>query len=200
MLSLEFCIAALALVVAALLASSAPARGDQFLALPSTSPQIVTADVRDLTVSTSIEPARPGLNVVNVVVLETRRPSPGPVTNVVMRLVGADGTTVAQRNGSPVAGSLEWNDINIPRPGTYRVQLGLVRSASSVPDFAATWSIDRAPVPRVRRVLSTRTWAPIAAALAAFWIVLIALVRMTYYRAVRTTDADERRGPSSHHI
>ncbi len=199
-LGLELCVAGVAIMFASLLASSAPALGDQYLALPPASPQIVTADVRDLTVSASIEPARPGPNVVEISVLDTRRPSPGPVSAVVLRLVGADGTTVAERDGVPAVGFLEWNDVNVPSPGEYRVEVGLTRSPSPVSNFVATWTIDRAPVPRVRRVLSTRAWAQFAAALAAMWVVLIALVQMAYCRWVRTTDTDEPRGRSSRDI
>lgn len=197
---IELGVASIVVAFAALLASSAPARGEQFLPEPAASPQIVTSDVRDLTVSATIEPARPGPNLVNISVLNTRRPSPGPVTNVVLRLMGADGTTVARREGVPVAGSLGWDDINLPAAGAYRVVISITRPASSVPDFDATWAIDRAPVPRVRGVLSKHAWAPIAALLAALWIVIIGLVRMAYGVSVRTTDTDERRGRSSRQI
>lgn len=176
-LPLELGVASVAIVVAALLASAAPARGQQFLPLPAINPQIVTSDLLDLTVSASIEPARPGPNLVQVRVLETRRPTPGPIEAVSMRLTGADGTSIAERDGVPVNGLLEWTDVAIPSPGAYRVEVIIARPAVPVSPFVASWIVDGAPVPRAKTVLSTRSWAPFAAALAATWLVIVAIGR-----------------------
>jgi methionine-rich copper-binding protein CopC/putative copper export protein len=171
---LEIGVAGCAIVIAALLASSAPARGEQFLPLPNEEPQIVTSDLLDLTVSASIEPARPGPNLVQVRVLDTRRPSPGPIENVRLRISGGDGSVIAERQGVPDSGVLEWTDISVPNPGTYRVEVDVTRSALPVSPFVASWAVDPVPVPRVDRVLSTRQWAPIAAVFAAGWLLLVA--------------------------
>ena len=157
-----------------MLASSAPARGEQFLPLPVDDPQVVTSDIDDLTVSASIDPARPGPNLVQIRVLDTRRPSPGPVETVTLRVNGADGVVVAERVAVPVDGLVEWADVSVPSPGTFRVQVDVARPASPVSPFVASWDIDVAPVPRADRVVSTRSWAPVAASLAAGWIVLAA--------------------------
>jgi hypothetical protein len=173
-LPLEMGVAGCAIVIAALLASSAPARGEQFLPPPNEEPQIVTSDLLDLTVSASIEPARPGPNLVQVRVLDTRRPSPGPIENVKLRISGGDGSVIAERQGVPDSGVLEWTDISVPNPGTYRVEVDVTRSALPVSPFVASWAVDPVPVPRVDRVLSTRQWAPIAAVFAAGWLLLVA--------------------------
>jgi copper transport protein len=172
-ISLELMLAGAALVVAALLASSAPARGEQFEPLAVANPQIVTSDVEDITVSASIEPARPGPNLVQVRVLETRKPSPGKVENVLLRIIGLDGTTVAERTAVPVNGLVEWSDVDLANPGMFRVEVDVSRPVSPVSPFVASWTIDTAPVPRVGRVISTETWAPFAAILAAFWVLLV---------------------------
>ncbi len=173
-LPIELATAGLAVAIAAVLASSAPARGEQFLPLPVDDPQVVTSDIGDLTVSASIDPARPGPNLVQIRVLDTRRPSPGPVEIVTLRVNGADGVVVAERAGVPVDGLVEWADVSVPSPGTYRIQVDVARPASPVSPFVASWDIDVAPVPRADRVLSTRSWAPVAASLAAGWIVMAA--------------------------
>jgi methionine-rich copper-binding protein CopC/putative copper export protein len=173
-LPLELGVAALAIVIAGLLASSAPARGEQFLPPPHEEPQIATSDVLDLTISASIEPARPGPNLVQVRVLDTRRPSPGPVSNVVVRITGGDGTVIAERQGVPASGAIEWADVTIPNPGTYRVEVDVDRPIKPVSPFVASWSVDPAPIPRVDRVVSTRSWAPFAAIFAAGWVLLVA--------------------------
>lgn len=172
-LPLELGLAGFAVVIAALLSSSAPARGEQFLPVPDEQPQVVTSDVRDLTVSASIEPARPGPNLVQVRVLDTRRPSPGPIDNVVVRINGGDGSVVAERQGVPTNGVLEWGDVSVANPGTYRVEIDIIRPAAPVSPFVASWTVDPTPVPRVETVLSTRSWAPIAAFLAAGWVILV---------------------------
>ena len=173
-LPLELGVAGAAVVIAALLASTAPARGKQFLSIPDEQPQIVTSDLLDLTVSASIEPARPGPNLVQVRVLDTRRPSPGPVENVTLRITRGDGSVIAEREGVPVSGLLEWADIAVPNPGTYRIEVDVDRPAIPVSPFVGSWAVDSAPVPRVDRVLSTRSWAPLAAVLAAGWVLLVA--------------------------
>ncbi len=173
-LPLELAVAGIAVVIASLLASSAPARGEQFLPPPDEQPQVVTSDLLDLTVSASIEPARPGPNLVQVRVLDTRRPSPGPVQNVTLRITGGDGSVIAQRQGVPASGVIEWTDIAVPNPGTYRIEVDVDRPAVPVAPFVASWSVDPAPVPRVDRVLSTRSWAPLAAVFAAGWVLLVA--------------------------
>jgi copper transport protein len=173
-LPLELAVAGVAVVVASLLASSAPARGEQFLPPPDEQPQVVTSDLLDLTVSASIDPARPGPNLVQVRVLDTRRPAPGPVQGVVLRITGGDGAIVAERKGVPATGLIEWTDIAVPNPGTYRIEVDVDRPAVPVAPFVASWTIDPAPVPRVDRVWSTRSWAPLAAIFAAGWILLVA--------------------------
>ncbi len=173
-LPVELAVAGLAVVIAALLSSAAPARGEQFLPPPDEQPQVVTSDLLDLTVSTSIEPARPGPNLVQVRVLDTRRPSPGPVQNVTLRINGADGSVIAERQGVPASGLIEWADVTIPNPGTYRVEINVDRPAVPVPPFVASWAVDPTPVARVDRVLSTRPWAPLAAFSAALWVLVVA--------------------------
>ena len=172
-MSVELGVAVVALVVAAVLASSAPAQGEQFRALPLDAPQITTSDIADLTVSASVEPARPGANLVQVRVLETRRPSRGTVESVVIKLLGADGVSVAERDGVPVDGLVEWPDVAIPNPGTYRVEVDVERPAAPVDPVVGSWSVSAAPIPRANRVISTRSWAPLATILAAVWILLV---------------------------
>jgi copper transport protein len=173
LLPLELAVACVGLVVAALLVGSAPARGPQFSPVAVAAPQVVTTDARDLTVSASIEPARPGPNLVQIRVLDTRRPSPGPVDSVTVRVVGGDGAVVAERVGRPADGVVEWGDVNVPSPGLYRVEVDVSRPSLPLPPVVASWQVEPAPVPRVPVVVSTRSWTPLAAALAAFWVLLV---------------------------
>jgi hypothetical protein len=92
-----------------------------------------------------------------------------------MKVTSADGTIVAERGGVPVAGLLEWADVAIPSPGTFRVEVDVPRAAQPVDAFVASWEIDVAPVARAEQVVSTRSWAPLAYALAVAWIVVVAV-------------------------
>jgi hypothetical protein len=96
------------------------------------------------------------------------------VQAVTLRITGADGAIVAERQGVPASGLIEWTDIAVPNPGTYRIEVDVDRPAVPVGAFVASWAIDPAPVPRVDRVWSTRSWAPLAAIFAAGWLLLVA--------------------------
>jgi copper transport protein len=170
----ELAVAACAVVVAALLAGAAPARGERFDPLPAIEPQLATGDLADLTISASLQPARPGANLVQVRVLETRRPAPGPVTGLTMTLVGADGATVAQRSGVPADGLVEWTDLDLPNPGSYRIEVAVSRPAAPVHPFVAALAVEAPPVPRARTVVSTRAWRPLATAAAGGWVLVAA--------------------------
>ena len=74
---------------------------------------------------------------------------------VSMRVTGADGTSIAERTGVPVNGLLEWNDIAIPNPGS---------SQDGVVDTIV---------------------GPLAAALAAMWLVVVAMGRWWTLSALR---------------
>ncbi|MEP7115838.1 MAG: hypothetical protein ABI862_21415, partial [Ilumatobacteraceae bacterium] len=81
-------------------------------------------------------------------------------------------------------------DIVIPNPGAYRVEVIIARPAVPVSPFVASWNVDGAPVPRAKTVLSTRSWAPLAAALAAMWLVIVAIGKWWTQRRARGSEPD----------
>jgi copper transport protein len=171
----EIALVVVALLLAGFLSGSAPALGARFEPLPAEVPQIVTHDAADLTVSTLLEPARPGPNLVRVSVLQTRRPAPGPVDHVTVTVARADGTIIAERDGTPGAnGVLEWADVALEAPGSYQVRVNIDRPASGVPDLVGSWTVDPTPVPRASVVVSDRRWSVIALPLAGGWIAAVA--------------------------
>lgn len=90
--AIEASAAVVALALAAMLTSGQPAREPQFVnSTSSVASQVVDGPVADLQESVSISPNRPGASVVLVDVFDTRRPSPGPVREVLISLVGASG-------------------------------------------------------------------------------------------------------------
>jgi hypothetical protein len=169
-------VAAAALVLASVLSSSAPARGDQFSPVADVAPQVVTGDVKDLTVNLAIAPARPGENLVTLKVLERNRPAPGVVESVTFTMSQA-GKEAVRRQGIPKSGVLEWADISLTNPGTYDVTVAIARPDAPVPDYTATVKVASPPVPKAKMVVSTREWAPLALLLAVGWLVLVAAGR-----------------------
>ena len=176
--SLELAVGAIAVVLASLLASSVPARGERFTPLPVAAPQVVTGDVLDLTVSASIQPARPGANLVQLRVLDTRRPAPGQIDGIELRLTRSDGTVVAQRAGALQGGVVEWADVSIAGPGTYTVDVAVTRPAVPVPVFTSKLVVEAAPVTRADTVLSDRSWAPLALVGAGLWLAVVVAGRV----------------------
>src|SRR5436305_1312109 len=72
------------LVLASVLLSTPPARGPRFATVPAqiTGSSVITGQARDLLVDVSASPNRPGQNFVTATILDTLRPSPGPVRAV----------------------------------------------------------------------------------------------------------------------
>jgi hypothetical protein len=193
---MELSVAAVAVVLAALLAGGVPAVGERFQPLPAPAPQVVTGDVDDLTVSVQLQPALPGPNLLQVSVLDTRRPSPGPVERVSVVVRRSDGEVVARRDAAPDKGVVEWADVDLAAPGTYSVEVLVDRPAAPVNSFDPAVRVLAAPVPRADTVVSDADWAPIAAAVAAAWLAVVALGAMVV-RRVRGRTGTRSHEPSS---
>lgn len=90
----EAVLAALLLGAAATLGSASPATGPRWAASPASS-TLATQQADDLVESIRVTPNTPGgANFVTVQIFDTRRPAPGPVTEVTVTLRGTDGTLV----------------------------------------------------------------------------------------------------------
>lgn len=190
---LEVGLAVVALALAAVLAGTAPAKGVQFEPLPVDEPQVVTNDAADLTVSASLQPARPGANLVTVRVLDTRRPPLGTVEGVTMTLTRADGEVVATRDGVPQKGEVSWPDVELVSPGEYEVSVAVDRPEVPVPEVTDRFLVAATPAARADTVLSDREWWPIALVSAAAWVLLVALGRWAVRRGRPADGSPDRR-------
>jgi putative copper export protein/methionine-rich copper-binding protein CopC len=184
-LGVELGIGVVVLILAAVLAASPPARGEQFLPLLPPSPQVATADVADLLVSASLFPAQPGPNLLEIRVLDTRRPSPGPIKGVTVVITSGSGTEVSRLEGVPVNGLLSWSDVSLPAPGTYDVNLTIDRVELPPPPFDGSFDVAPPPVPRVETVVSDRSLMGIVVPIALGWVVLVGAVAFLLRRARR---------------
>ena len=124
------------LVAAALLLSSAPARGPQFVpakAIPGTA--LASGRAGDLLVDITAAPNRPGQNFVSATILDTLRPSPGPIRTVTVTFArGARRLAVSAKRLDAthwqVAGS------QLAAAGGWRIAVTAQRDGRP----AATWS------------------------------------------------------------
>jgi methionine-rich copper-binding protein CopC/putative copper export protein len=184
-LLVELVVMAVLIGVAAALASSVPAVGEQFTPLVAPVPQVITGDVADLTVSASLEPAQPGANLLQVRVLDTRRPAPGAIELVRVRVLDAAGKEVAAVEGTPVDGTLEWDSVTLASPGAYHLEAIIDRPALAVPPFSGQLTVGAPPAVRAETVVSDRPWSPIARLAACAWVVLSGCIGWWFARRRR---------------
>ena len=189
---------ALALVLlAAVLGSSAPARGPQFEP-PAAAPiaTLVTQERDALLASVSMKPNRAGPNLLSVQVVDTRRPAPAPIDAVAV---------VLQRPGSsalerlPTTRSGNRYDVGAVSMATGDVRISVIISrvglAPTVVDVP--WRVNPPEVLRAPVVISSEPLAPLVN-LGALLLTLVAalafvaglLLRMRErLRALSTADA-----------
>jgi copper transport protein len=164
------------LAAASLLLSSAPARGPQFAPAPRAivGTALATGQAADLLVDLSTAPNRPGQNFVTATVLDTLRPSPGPVRRVVLTFSRGALRVTAQAtrldaNRWQVAGT------QLAAPGSWRIAVAAERRGMPLATYATAWTVGSAlgATPARHARYSQRPLQPILTALA---IVLSAVV------------------------
>ena len=136
-------IAAVGLLGAAsLLLASAPAQGPQFAAAPRpiVGTALATGQAGDLLVDLSTAPNRPGQNFVTATVLDTLRPSPGPVRRVVLTFSrGATRVVVpaVRLEGQrwQVSGS------QLRSAGTWRITVSAERAGQATATYSTSWRV-----------------------------------------------------------
>jgi len=166
--------AVVALGLAALLASGQPALEPQFVSSPAAVPsQVVDGPVADLQESVSISPNRPGANVVMVSVFDTRRPSPGPVREVLVSLVGDSGQPGRPLSAEPLSDGRWSLSTHVAGSGPVSVQV-LVRRAG-LPDAVRSfgWTVGGGRVITRPAVVST---APVSEVLRLTYVLLVLLL------------------------
>jgi copper transport protein len=167
----ELALAALALGAGAFLTLAVPAVGARFEPLPLPSPSTASSDVDDLTVTASIRPNRPGANLVTIAVLETRRPSLGPIEGVRVELVSPDGGVLTE-SAPVVDGVAEFGLVEIGAPGELTVRVAVDRPVRPVGAVEMGWVVDPRPIAPAPTVLSD---APLRRIAAPFGVALLVI-------------------------
>jgi copper transport protein len=165
------------LLAASLLLSTPPARGPQFAPAPPqiTGSSIATGPARDLLVDVAASPNRPGQNFVTATILDTLRPSPGPVSSVTMTFFhdGRRVTVPATRLGD---GKWQVGGTQLSAPGAWRITVAAQRSGKPRASFSTPWTVSTLPLPPGIHSprYSQRPLAPILTALAIAFALLLA--------------------------
>jgi copper transport protein len=172
------------ILLAAVLGSSAPARGPQFDPKPPTPPATqVTRQSGELVTAVTLKPNRRGPNLLSVQVVDSRRPPLAAITGV---------TVLLRHPGSPAAGeplattrSGSRFDAGTVDLSAGDLQIGVVVHRSALTDsvIEVPWSVGGAEVPRVPTVISAEPLAPavelgaVVLALAAGLVLLCGVMR-----------------------
>ena len=179
----ELVLAFIALCIASTMATSAPAVGTQYEPTISAAPQILTGNSEDLTVNASLVPAQTGPNILQVRVLNTRKPAPGVVSNILVTLYSGDGTAIAQRSSTIENGVVEWNDINISVPGDVRIRVDIERPESPVAPFVSNFNVLSPPTGKAETVISDMRLQPLTKAIGL--LVMLCVMGIAVLGAVR---------------
>jgi hypothetical protein len=160
------------LALAAVLTSGQPALEPQLVQATGSPSTVVDGAVADLQESVSISPNRPGASVILIDVFDTRRPSPAPVSAVMVSLQGASGRGEPQSAERLSNG--RWSlATQIVDPGTIQVKVLVRRGALPDAALSFTWTVGGAQGQTRAAVVST---APIGGDLETVAAVLLCLM------------------------
>lgn len=179
------------IVLGAALGATAPARGPQFGPKPIKSPSAITASSGDLILRVSLEPNRPGRNLLSVDVLNTRRPAPAPIQNVtVMIRPSGQSVTPTVIKATPVS-AIAWDGgaVNLV-PGSMTVDVSVARPDYLPARAVVPWSVNGPDVWRRSPVLSTAHMTPIVnGAAVAVAVLALAVLLLSWWVARRRAAA-----------
>jgi copper transport protein len=175
----------LVVLLAGALTSIPPARSVAYTIDPKGQPDSLSTYVNDLIVTLSIKPNRPGANLFNVVVINTRRPPPAEILRVIVKLTYLDqdiGTTTqdAEFVGQGIGmNTYRLGGSHLTQPGRWKIDV-LVRR-KGLPDSQADFSWTVLPFGEIPPlVLSHYPWTNdltvIAGLIAAFVVILSGLI------------------------
>ena len=193
--------------LAAVLGSSAPARGPQFDPLPAGSPATQsTRQSGELVTAVSVKPNRRGPNLLTVQVVDTRRPALAPVTGVTV-LLRRPGAAAGEALETTRTGSrFDAGTVNLVN-GDLDIAVVVHRAALSDTVVDLPWSVRAPEVKRAPTVISADPLAPalnmgalLVASSAAMALLLALLRRRLQGRSARTEYQDRRgykTGPAS---
>jgi putative copper export protein/methionine-rich copper-binding protein CopC len=154
---------ALALVLlAAVLGSSAPARGPQFDPAPTAPVATLVTQERDsLLASVSMKPNRAGPNLLSVQVVDTRRPAPAPIESVTIVLERPGNATAPERLPTTRSGDRYDAGTVSMVTGDVRVSVIISRTGLGASVVDVPWRVNAPEMQRAPVVISSQPLAPL---------------------------------------
>jgi putative copper export protein len=187
-LAIEGAGAVAVVLLAAVLSSSAPARGPQFEPPAAASSTLMTRQSGELVASVTVKPNQEGPNLISVRVVDERRPSLAPIDGVIV-LLKRPGGAGAQAFETTRTGSLF--DAGTVRLATGDVGLGVVIRRRGVADTAIDmpWRVNPAAIKPAPVIISAAPLAPVVnlfvagVVVASLFGVVAGLIRYRWGRA-----------------
>ena len=165
------------LALAAVLTSGQPAMEPQLVRSTIAASTVVDGPVADLQETVSISPNRPGTGVVLLDVFETRRPSPGPVRQVLVSFLDATGRSRPQP--AERLSHERWSlATQLVDPGPIQVQVVVRRNGLPDTTRIFRWTVGGGQAPTAAAVVST---APVSGLLEQASAVLLCLVLAAWF-------------------
>ena len=160
------------LALAAVLTSGQPAIEPQLVQATTSPSTVVDGAVADLQETVSVSPNRSGASVVLIDVFDTRRPSPGPVREVLVSLLGGPGRGELQ--SAEQLSSSRWSlRTQLVDPGPIQVQIMVRRGGLPDATRSFAWTVGGAQEQTMAAVVST---APIGRSLETVATALLGLL------------------------
>jgi hypothetical protein len=157
------------------LTSGQPAMEPQLVRSPVVASTVVDGTAADLQETVSISPNRPGASVVMVDVHDTRRPSPGPVRDVLVSFVTASGRSESLR-AEPL-GRGRWSlPTRLSEPGPIQVQVLVHRGGLPDTTRSFSWTVGEGQVHTRPAVISTAPMEGVLQAVASLVLALLLLI------------------------
>jgi copper transport protein len=185
----EAAVLVLAAALAGALAAAGPANGPRFpVGTTVTAEPEVSGQAADLIDTVQVRPNQPGRNVVSIVLADTRRPAPAPVSGVSVQLTGPDGT----RRVHPVVRTADGWRVSVDdirTTGQWQIAVTVMRPGLAPVTDGHSWTVPPTAAQRAGVVVSAQSLQPWLTWLA--WAVaggslLLALVLL--YRRHRASD------------
>ena len=165
------------ILMAAVLGSSAPARGPQFEPAAVPAATLVTQERNALLASVSMKPNREGPNLLSVQVVDTRRPSPAPIESVTLVLKRPGSGSPSEQFPTTRSGNRYDAGTVSTVTGDLRISVIVTRVGLGSTLIDVPWRVNPPEVQRAPVVISSEPLAPLVN-LGAVLLALVAAVAL----------------------
>ena len=186
------------LLTVGVLTTLPPARDLAYTVSPEAQPQDVLEPINDLFVTLAIKPNRPGLNLFNIDVLNSRRPAPADILRVIVRMTYLEQDMGTTSQDAQFVNSANWKSSYrlagsyLTQPGKWSIQVIVRRKGMPDSQVTIPWTV--LPLGNIRpRLVSQYPWQALLALGAGIIALLVLLIAGLFWlRARRSCPAQPR--------